>query len=110
MELRIHRNFITSLKQLTLFEQKSIQRIVNQINSNELTSGMRFHKVGHYISISPNLDLRIIALESKASLTLLHVDHHDKAYEWAEKEDPSQSGKVLNFCHQLYLKIWKRIN
>ena len=51
---------------------------------------MRFHRLGavkdpNFWSIRVNRDIRIIVHRSAKSLLLCYVDHHDKAYQWAER-------------------------
>ena len=51
---------------------------------------MQFHKLDrardkNFWSIRVNRDIRIIVHRTDASLLLCYVDHHDKAYAWAER-------------------------
>ncbi len=55
------------------------------LRSGQVTPGMRAHPVGAFLSLSPNMDLRILALAECHALTLVHVDHHDAAYQWARQ-------------------------
>jgi hypothetical protein len=84
----IHREFLRSYQRLSDQEQQSIQRTLQLLVGRQTTSGMRVHKVGPFLSLSPNMDLRIIAAGSQDKLTLLYVDHHDKAYAWASRRQP----------------------
>jgi len=51
---------------------------------------MRFHKLDkardhRFWSIRVNDDIRLIVHKTDASLMLCYVDHHDRAYQWAER-------------------------
>ncbi len=51
---------------------------------------MQFHRIErcrdkNFWSVRAGRDIRIIVHKSDASLLLCFVDHHDKAYQWAEK-------------------------
>ena len=85
MLVPVHREFIRSLSRLNASEQKSIQRLLSMVARGEQTSGMRFHYVGNFLSISPNMDLRVLAVGPPDRLTFAYVDHHKPAYEWAER-------------------------
>lgn len=85
MEVRAHREFVRSLSRLNSDEQKSVRRLLGMVARGEQTSGMRFHHVGNFLSISPNMDLRVLAVGPPDRLTFAYVDHHKPAYEWAER-------------------------
>ena len=51
---------------------------------------MSFHKLDkakdkNFWSVRVSSDIRLIVHKSEASLLLCYVDHHDKAYDWAER-------------------------
>src|SRR5205823_4684007 len=57
---------------------------------NPANPGMSFHKLDkardkNFWSVRVNSDIRLIVHRSAASLLLCYVDHHDKAYDWAER-------------------------
>lgn len=57
---------------------------------NPANPGMSFHKLGkardkNFWSVRVNSDVRLIVHRSDQSLLLCYVDHHDKAYDWAER-------------------------
>jgi hypothetical protein len=57
---------------------------------NPATPGMQFHKLEkardkNFWSVRVNSDIRLIVHKTAASLLLCYVDHHDKAYDWAER-------------------------
>src|SRR5690606_20270553 len=52
--------------------------------------GHSFHKLDqtkdkHFWSVRVSADIRIIVHKTASSLLLCYVDHHDKAYKWAER-------------------------
>ncbi len=52
--------------------------------------GLRMHRIAasrdpNVWSVRANADVRLIVHETRASLLLAHVDHHDAAYTWAER-------------------------
>ena len=85
MQVDIHRNFLAALRELTEPERDSIRRTIDILFSHGFTPGMRRHMVGAFLSLSPNMDLRVLASERGERIVLIHVDHHDKAYEWASR-------------------------
>src|SRR5207253_10796731 len=57
---------------------------------NPANPGMSFHKLEkakdkRFWSIRAGSDIRLIVHKDEASLLLCYVDHHDKAYAWAER-------------------------
>lgn len=57
---------------------------------NPANPGFKFHKIDrakdkNFWSVRVNSDLRLIVHKSSGSLLLCCVDHHDKAYSWAER-------------------------
>lgn len=90
MEFRIADTFTNSLARLTGEEQKAVKTTAFDLQMNLVGSGLRFHKLDkakdkHFWSVSVNMDIRLIVHKTQSSLLLCYVDHHDKAYEWAER-------------------------
>src|SRR5206468_7771365 len=57
---------------------------------NPANSGMSFHKLAkakdkRFWSVRVSQDIRLIIHRTDDSLLLCYVDHHDKAYAWAER-------------------------
>lgn len=57
---------------------------------NPANPGMRFHKLDkardpNFWSVRVNRDIRLIVHKTEASLLLCYVDHHDDAYQWAQR-------------------------
>lgn len=90
MEFRIADTFTDSLGRLTADEQKAIKITVFDLQANPATPGLSFHKLDkvrdkNFWSLRVSSDIRIIVHRSDSSLLLCYVDHHDKAYDWAER-------------------------
>ena len=90
MQLRIADTFITSLTRLTGDEQKAAKTTAFDLQLDPVGNGMRFHKLDrardpNFWSVRVSLDIRLIVHRSAGSLLLCYVDHHDKAYQWAER-------------------------
>jgi len=90
MEFRIADTFTDSLARLTGEEQKAVKTTAFDLQLNPANPGMSFHKLDkakdkNFWSVRVSRDIRIIVHRSDASLLLCYVDHHDKAYQWAER-------------------------
>ncbi len=90
MEFRIADTFTGSLAKLTGEEQKAVKTTAFDLHINPASPGMQFHKVDkardpNFWSLRVNLDIRLIVHKTEASLLLCYVDHHDKAYHWAQR-------------------------
>ena len=90
MEFRIADTFTDSLARLTGDEQKAVKTTAFDLQLNPATPGMNFHKLDkakdkNFWSVRVRSDIRLIVHKTQASLLLCYVDHHDKAYDWAER-------------------------
>ena len=90
MEFRIADTFTDSLARLTGEEQKGVKTTAFDLQINPANPGMSFHKLDkardkNFWSVRAGSDIRLIVHKSDASLLLCYVDHHDKAYDWAER-------------------------
>ena len=90
MEFRIADTFTDSLARLTGEEQKAVKTTAFDLQLNPANPGMSFHKLDkakdkNFWSVRVNSDIRLVVHRSEASLLLCYVDHHDKAYDWAER-------------------------
>lgn len=90
MELRIADTFVDSLARLSADEQKQAKTTAFDLQLNPASPGHGFHRLDrardkHFWSVRVGSDLRLIVHRSAASLLLCYVDHHDKAYAWAER-------------------------
>lgn len=90
MEFRIADTFTASLGKLTGDEQKAVKTTAFDLQINPSSPGIRYHKLDrakdkNFWSVSVNMDIRLIVHKDQGSLLLCYVDHHDKAYDWAER-------------------------
>ena len=90
MEFRIADTFTDSLARLTGDEQKAVKTTAFDLQMNPANPGMSFHRLDrakdkNFWSVRVGSDIRLIVHKSDSSLLLCYVDHHDKAYEWAER-------------------------
>ncbi|MDP2751891.1 MAG: UvrD-helicase domain-containing protein, partial [Rhodocyclaceae bacterium] len=90
MDFRIADTYTDSLTRLTGEEQKAVKTTAFDLQINPTNPGMSFHKLDqvrdkNFWSVRVSSDIRLIVHKSEASLLLCYVDHHDKAYDWAER-------------------------
>ncbi len=90
MEFRIADTFTDSLARLTAQEQKAVKTTAFDLQMDASAPGLSFHKLDRAVdknfwSVRVNADIRLIVHRGAASLLLAYVDHHDKAYRWAER-------------------------
>lgn len=91
MDFRISDTFTDSLAKLTGDEQKAVKmhrvRLAAEPGSPE---SMNLHKIEqskdkNFWSVRGSSDIRLIVHKTATSFLLCYVDHHDKAYKWAER-------------------------
>ena len=90
MEFRISDTFTDSLARLTGEEQKAVKTTAFDLQINPANPGLSFHKLDrakdkNFWSIRVSGDIRLIVHKNEYNFLLCYVDHHDRAYEWAEK-------------------------
>ena len=90
MDFRIADTFTDSLARLTGEEQKAVKTTAFDLQLNPANPGMSFHKLDkardkNFWSVRVSSDIRLIVHRTPGSLLLCYVDHHDKAYDWAER-------------------------
>jgi hypothetical protein len=90
MEFRIADTFTDSLSRLTAEEQKATKTTAFDLQVNPTGTGHAFHKIEkskdkNFWSVKVNSDIRLIVHKTQSSFLLCYVDHHDKAYNWAER-------------------------
>jgi superfamily I DNA/RNA helicase len=90
MEFRIADTFTDSLARLTGEEQKAAKTAAFDMQLNPAHPSLQFHKLDkakdpNFCSIRVSRDLRIIVHRTGTSLLLCYVNHHDEAYQWAER-------------------------
>jgi hypothetical protein len=90
MNFRIADTFTDSLARLTGEEQKAAKTTAFDLQMDPSSPGLSFHKLDksrdrRFWSVRVNSDIRLIVHRTDDSLLLCYVDHHDKAYAWAER-------------------------
>ncbi len=90
MEFRIADTFTESLARLTGDEQKAAKTAAFDLQLNPSRPSLQFHKLDkakdpNFWSVRVSRDLRIIVHRTGTSLLLCYVNHHDEAYQWAER-------------------------
>lgn len=90
MEFRIADTFTDSLTRLTGEEQKAVKTAAFDLQLNPAAPGFSFHRIEkakdkNFWSVRVGSDIRLIVHKTACSLLLCYVDHHDKAYAWAER-------------------------
>jgi len=90
MEFLISDTFTDSLARLTGDEQKAVKTTAFDLQLNPANPGMSFHKLDkakdkNFWSVRVSGDIRLIVHRNDQNFLLCYVDHHDNAYDWAEK-------------------------
>lgn len=90
MEFRIADTFSDSLARLTGEEQKAAKLTAFDLQQDPTSPGLALHKLDHardknFWSVRVGSDLRLIVHRTSGSLLLCYVDHHDRAYDWAQR-------------------------
>jgi len=90
MDFRIADTFADSLARLTGDEQKAVKTTAFDLQMYPVNPGMSLHKLDkardkNFWSVRVNADIRIVVHKTAGSLLLCYVDHHDNAYDWAER-------------------------
>src|SRR5437588_2604492 len=90
MEFRIADTFTDSLARLRADEQKAVKTTAFDLQLNPAQPGLQFHRLDkpkdpNLWSVRVSGDIRLIVHRSSESLLLCYADHHDKAYQWAER-------------------------
>src|ERR1017187_7163583 len=90
MEFRIADTFTDSLTRLRADDQKAVKTAAFDLQLNPAAPGFNFHRLDkakdkNFWSVRVGSDIRLIVHKTNDSLLLCYVDHHDKAYSWAER-------------------------
>jgi len=104
IEIKVHAEFKDSLRDLSGRNQDKVKKLLATLYEGGFTPGMRVHRLegsaNGFLSLSSDMDLRIIARREGDTYTLLHVDHHDEAYRWAERHGVLEQGnEVVNLSN-----------
>ncbi|MEQ8434084.1 MAG: 3'-5' exonuclease [Oceanicaulis sp.] len=90
MIFRTAKSFYKALARLSNAEAKQVKLTVFDLQADPAHPGHSFHKLDRaadpdFWSVRVNRDLRLIVHKKGESLLVVHVDHHDAAYAWAER-------------------------
>ncbi|WP_375461448.1 3'-5' exonuclease [uncultured Enterovirga sp.] len=90
MDFLIADTFTDALARLPAQEQKAVKMSAFDLQLDPSSPGLSFHRIDrskdpNFWSVRVNLDIRIVVHKTEASLLLAYVDHHDRAYAWAER-------------------------
>ena len=90
MDFRIADTFTDSLARLTSDEQKAVKTTAFDLQMNPINPGMQMHRIDkskdqNFWSVRAGRDIRIILHKTAGSLLLCYAEHHDRAYQWAER-------------------------
>lgn len=90
MHFHIADTFTAALARLPAHEQKAVKVSVLDLQLDPSAPGLQMHRIdksrdANFWSARVNRDLRLILHRTASSLLVAYVDHHDKAYAWAER-------------------------
>ena len=90
MQFRIADTFTGSLAKLTADEQKAVKTTAFDLQMNPAHPGLKLHQIERakdksFWSVRVSRDIRLIVHRTSTSFLLCYVDHHDAAYQWAER-------------------------
>src|SRR5262245_63959050 len=90
MDVRIADTFTEGLARLSGEEQKAVKTTALDLRINPAHAGMSFHRLARspdkgFCSVQVSQDIRLIVHRTDRSILLCYVDHHDRAYAWAER-------------------------
>lgn len=90
MTFLIADTFTDSLARLRGEEQKAAKTTAFDLQMNPASPGLSFHKLDrakdkNFWSVRVSADIRMIVHKTSESILLCYIDHHDKAYYWAER-------------------------
>ena len=90
MQFRIADTFTDSLAKLTGDEQRAVKTAAFDLQMNPAHPGLKLHQVDrakdkNFWSARVSRDIRLIVHRTASSFLLCYVDHHDAAYQWAER-------------------------
>ena len=90
MDFRIADTFTAALTRLPVNDQKAVKLSVMDLQLDPAAPGLQLHRIdkskdANFWSARVSRDIRLILHKTAASLLVAYVDHHDKAYAWAER-------------------------
>jgi mRNA-degrading endonuclease RelE of RelBE toxin-antitoxin system len=90
MDFRIADTFTDALARLPAPDQKAVKVSVMDLQLNTASPGLQLHRIDkskdeHFWSARVGRDLRLILHRTSDAVLVAYVDHHDRAYAWAER-------------------------
>jgi superfamily I DNA/RNA helicase len=90
MKLLLADTFTASFNRLSGQDQKAVKASVFDLQMDPTGNGLKLHRIeqskdANFWSARVNRDVRLIIHKSSSSTLVAYVDHHDKAYAWAER-------------------------
>lgn len=90
MKFHLADTFTAALARLPAQESKAAKATVVDLQIDPTGKGLSFHRIerskdANFWSVRVTRDLRLIIHKTDDSLLIAYVDHHDKAYAWAER-------------------------
>jgi len=90
MQFLIADTFTESLTRLRTDEQKAVKTTAFDLQTNPAHPSLKLHRLNkakdkNFWSVRAGSDIRLIVHRGESALALVYVDHHDKAYAWAER-------------------------
>lgn len=83
-------SFTSALARLPAQEARAVKTTVVDLQIDPTGKGLSFHRIDkskdpNFWSVRVNRDLRLVVHKTEDSLLVAYVDHHDRAYAWAER-------------------------
>ncbi|MGH6846311.1 MAG: 3'-5' exonuclease [Methylocella sp.] len=90
MKFCIADSFPRALAKLPAQEQKTVKTTVFDLQMDPTHPGLQFHRIDkskdqNFWSVRVSRDVRLIVHKTEDSFLICYVDHHDAAYDWAER-------------------------
>ncbi|WP_439544000.1 3'-5' exonuclease [Hyphomicrobium sp.] len=90
MRFCIADSFPKALARLPAQEQKVVKTTVFDLQMDPAHPGLQFHRIDkskdeNFWSVRVSRDIRLIVHKTEDSFLICYVDHHDAAYDWAER-------------------------
>ncbi len=90
MDFRIADTFTDALGRLPAADQKAVKVSVLDLQLDPSAPGLQMHRIdkskdANFWSARVNRGLRLILHRTASSILVAYVDHHDRAYAWAER-------------------------
>jgi len=90
MNFHLAETFTSALARLPAQDAKLVKTSVVDLQIDPTGKGQSFHRIErakdpNFWSVRVSRDLRLIVHKTASSLLIAYVDHHDKAYAWAQR-------------------------